>query len=240
LAAAATVALFLGGGIVWQTLPPAMPHPQEFVAPAGSPRTITLSDGSTVTLAPGSRLAFAEGRGASSSRSATLGGQAFFVVAHDARRPFLVTAGSVTTRVLGTEFNVRAYPEDRSTLVVLRSGKIRVTVPRAAGTSEAVLAPGEEARIDSLGRLQVDAADIGRTLGWTSGRLEFAGTELTAVLRDINRWYGLRLALADTSFARHRITATFDRTVADSAIATLTRLLGPGVLTSPSQTGLRR
>lgn len=243
VAAAAVIALAVGGGTVWRMARFETPAVQEFVAAVGAPRTIALSDGSRVILAAGSRLTFVEAlRSGSPVRHATLDGQAFFAVAHDAHRPFIVTTAVMTTRVLGTEFNVRAYSGDESSSVAVRSGKVGVAVPRSAAVSEkkAVVTPGYEAWVDSVGQIRVRAVDLERTLAWTTGRLEFMGAELASVLRDMNRWYGLQLQLADTSLIHSRVTATFDRVTADDATATLIRLLGPGALVSPSPSGSRR
>ncbi len=239
-AAAAAIVVAIGGGTVWQVTRYHVPAAEEFVAVAGPPRTMTLSDGSVVTLAAGSRLTFLEGRRPGSNRQAVLDGQAFFAVAHDAERPFIVTAGAVTTRVLGTEFNVRAYADDDSPTVAVRSGKVGVTLARGETTAEAAVTPGREAWIDSAGQLRIRVVDLDRRLAWTTGRLEFVGAEVRSVLRDVNRWYGLQLQLADRSLADHHVTVSFERATADDVVATLVRLLGPSALISSPLPGSRR
>lgn len=89
------------------------------------PKTITLPDGSKVKLAKGSELVYGYHFG-DSTREVYLKGEAFFDVVKDAERPFLVRTQKLTTRVLGTSFNITAYDKDPDIQVAVRTGKVTV------------------------------------------------------------------------------------------------------------------
>lgn len=89
------------------------------------PLKMTLSDGTIVTLKRGSKLQVARDFGLQ-TRTVYLNGDAFFEVQKDAQHPFLVFAGGVVTKVLGTSFNIRAYSNEENTLVAVRTGHVTV------------------------------------------------------------------------------------------------------------------
>ncbi len=138
-AAAASVALLLGLG--WWGLRAKLmpetgdPYPRlvaqaevslvEKVNAGEGPLTVTLPDGSSVILRKGSRLSYPKTFPAQ-KRDVYLTGEAFFEVAKNPQQPFFVYANELTTKVLGTSFNVKAYPNDRDVVVQVRTGKVSV------------------------------------------------------------------------------------------------------------------
>ncbi|WP_161599543.1 FecR family protein [Hymenobacter nivis] len=145
-AAAVAVGLGVGSGLL-------APRPR----PAGAPvawqeranatartQQVLLPDGSAVALEPGSRLRYRPGF-AGGQRAVYLRGEAFFRVAHDAAHPFRVLTTDLETRVLGTSFRVRAYPQQAETVVQVRTGRVRVqplaTAPEAPAATAAPGAP---------------------------------------------------------------------------------------------------
>lgn len=99
--------------------------PKVLNTPNGKITKLTLSDGTKVWLNMGSHLEYPEVFG-KTSREVTIEGEAFFDVAKDAHAPFLVHAGHLTVHVLGTSFNVKAYPEDKDIETTLISGRVKV------------------------------------------------------------------------------------------------------------------
>jgi transmembrane sensor len=135
--AAAAVAAGLGVGSGLLGPPPSRPG-----APAAwqvrnntTTRTqaVQLPDGSYVALQPASQLRYHPGF-AGGQRAVYLRGEAFFRVAHDASHPFRVLTADLETRVLGTSFTVRAYPQQAETVVQVRTGRVRVQPLRPAFT----------------------------------------------------------------------------------------------------------
>ena len=199
---------------------------EELITKKGERVEIRLSDGTRVTLAPESRLRVAPQAG-QPTREVDLVGEAYFDVAADAEHPFVIVAGSTVTRVLGTEFGVRAYPSDSTVQVAVADGRVAF---RASGTREAdavVLRPGE------LGRLEVGSDQITRQavnldayLGWQQGRLAFDDTPLSQVAAQLERWYGIPVRIGDASLRSRRVTASFRDQPVDEVIAVVAATLG--------------
>ncbi len=169
-------------------------------APAGGRVNVALADGSRVLLNSGSRLTVTRGLGVprpwrSTTRAVALEGEAFFAVARDERRPFVVETFNADVAVLGTRFNVRAWPGERSgaTRVALESGRVRVAARSGEGVLDAgavELAPGE-ATVVSAGRVAPPAvvAD-GRAAVWRGGGFAVEGLPLGDVLAEVGRHFG--------------------------------------------------
>jgi transmembrane sensor len=237
-AVAASVLLALGVG-VWRMQGGAAPwsgasgelaaRPTRTVtAPAGERLSLTLREGSRVMLAPGSRLEI-PGRLDGDTREVVLAGRAYFEVAPDASRPFFVRASGVVTRVLGTEFDVRAYP-GTSTQVVVRSGRVAVRTASAPESSARVLRPGDRGTVGASGPIQVESGlDVNEILGWTTGALTFRDTPFREVVPELERWYRVRIELADTTLANRRVTASFRDQPIDVVTVILAKVLGANV-----------
>ncbi|WP_342251314.1 FecR family protein [Sphingomonas sp. OTU376] len=178
----------------------------ELASGIGETRRVTLEDGSAVTLGPGTRLR----RSFDTARRLIelVSGEAFFEVAQDARRPFVVLAGQMTLRALESAFGVRAI-EGVPLAVIVSTGKVRV----GAGGVERVLesnmrldasAPGATARVT---RLEPDA--LQRSLAWREGILAFEGDMLASVAKQFDRYGAVRIVIADPVLAREPITGSF-------------------------------
>ena len=161
----------------------------EVCVPQGEKLTVALPDGSKVFLHVGSRLKFPV-RFVGGQRLVELKGQAYFVVAKDAEKPFVVKTERMTTRVLGTEFNVTAEgtAEDN---VVLVSGSISV-----AAAAQRILKPGERARIYAGGRLEVDEVDVTPYTSWRDGFIYYDDVTLKDLLLSIGHEYNCDVEFA--------------------------------------------
>jgi transmembrane sensor len=165
-------------------------------------KDVRLDDGTVVTLgaSSGIRVAFTESR-----RHVTLtGGEAFFEVARDTARPFIVNAGDTQVQVLGTQFDVH-YGANAVRVAVLE-GRVRVehaAAPRVLTAGEAVVAPKAE-RIAAV--THVDERDVG---AWRSGRLVYVDARLRDVVADVNRYYDGKIELADDRAGDMQLTAAF-------------------------------
>jgi transmembrane sensor len=210
LAAAGIAALSFFGmplsGAGTAPIEPVVVH--ELVTERGQRAQVGLSDGTRLTLGPGTRLEMLDGFG-TESREVRLSGEAFFDIAPDPDRPFLVHVRGAVTRVLGTEFGIRAYPDEPDVKVVVAEGtvSVRSTEP---GAAEAILQAGELGEL-TTGGVQVISrpADLDVHLGWRGGRLTFENTPLAQVAREIERWYGVPIRVGDDSLGSLRLTASF-------------------------------
>ncbi|MGH7717880.1 MAG: FecR family protein, partial [Gemmatimonadaceae bacterium] len=192
----------------------------------GQRLALRLTDGTQVTLAPGSVLRRSSDYG-ERERRLELEGEAYFVVTHDSARPFTVHTRRLVARDLGTRFNVRAYPDEGATDVVVAEGKVAVEGPRGARRSDttqagpasaelpgrriAMLTAGQLGRMDASGEITLrSGVDLERRLAWTEGRLVFNDTPLGEVERQLERWYDIEVRLATTNLRPLRVTGAFD------------------------------
>ncbi len=137
LRVAATVLLLIGAGIVFYLSGPAKETTDRVVSSRHETLHETLSDGSEVYLNKHSRMTFQTDFSNETTRKVTLEGEAFFKVARDTAKPFIITVGNVEVKVLGTSFNVKAGKE--GTEVIVKTGKVEVT----GGGKRAILLPGQ-------------------------------------------------------------------------------------------------
>ena len=179
---AASLLLVVGGLFGWRLLEP------QYATRVGGQRLEVLADGSRVRLDTDTRLrvAFRGGQ----RRVVLEHGQAFFEVAHDPARPFVVVADGAQVQALGTRFDVR---RDRGTVrVTLLQGRVEV---RAAGGGQAVLAPGEAVVADRRGVSAPVATNAQAATSWTSGRITFSGVPLRDAVAEVNRYSGRKVVL---------------------------------------------
>lgn len=180
--------------------------PARYATAAGERLTATLPDGSHVTLNSGSelRLAFHEPE----RRVRLLRGQAFFEVAKDSTRPFVVEAAGRRFVALGTVFDVRI--DGHQVLLTMLEGSVRLE-PRMP-SSEAALAPltaGEQLRIDGAEVATVRTADAEKVTSWRRGQVIFEGTRLAEAIAEINRYSDVQIELADPKLADLKISGAF-------------------------------
>jgi transmembrane sensor len=205
--------LVLSSGIVlrhWQA--PESPNApvSEWATHAGERVTVQLQDGSRVMLGPDTRLRVASAD-FKRERTLRLQGIAHFAVAHDPSHPFTVLAGTSSAQAVGTAFAVRAYPEDATVHVVVSEGRVllRSTVSRTSPSE--MLAPGDAGRVSAIGAMSVErGVDLDESLSWMRGRLRYRMTTAADVARDLDRWYGVTIALDDSALAAIHVTTSFD------------------------------
>lgn len=203
---AAVLVLALGGLLGYSLLVTDVPAFREIATAPGERTRVTLADGTTVELNVASRLRVPTAFG-DTTRVVYLEGEAFFDVAPDPAHPFVIHAGAGVARVLGTAFNVNAYPAEEDVAVVVVEG--RVSLRADAHPEAAVLHPGERGRLVPGAAVAVDRVPPDAYLAWRSGRLVFTGTPLREVARVLARWYGLDAVHVDDAVGMRRLDAAF-------------------------------
>ena len=148
---------------------------------------VRLHDGSVIWLNSDSRLEYPE-KFAREERRVRIVGEAFFKVIRDTARPFVVeTAGQAVT-VLGTEFNVNAYPSE-PVATTLVSGRVKVT--SAKSSYAVVLDPGERSVLGEDGRLAVCPVKISDVISWKDGMISIENMSLREILKIVSRAYNV-------------------------------------------------
>lgn len=167
------------------------------VASQNSKGDFVLPDGTKVWLNKGSSLHYA-GSFDGQVRKVTLDGEGFFDVTKDVRRPFVVEAGDLAVKVLGTSFTVSSY-DDHLVKVYLKEGSISASVP---GNEDVVLKPNEAISYDqrdgSVHKFSENASDH---TSWTGGKMEFVNKSFDEIIRCLEHWYCVHITCNDKSAA---------------------------------------
>lgn len=203
-AAFASAALVLATSLLWLGM---TPGGTDYVTRTAEVRNLPLEDGSMVTL--GARSALEVRLNGDVRRATLVEGEAFFAVAKNEARPFLVAAGDTVIRVVGTKFNVN-YRQGRVRVSVLE-GAVDVTRSDAAGGATTVrLTAGLEA-VDAVGlaRPQVAGPAVVAAGSWRDGRLSYEGASLADIVADANRYRAAEIRIVSPELANVRITTSF-------------------------------
>jgi transmembrane sensor len=199
----------------------------DYYTPVGGIRTVSLEDGSVVTLNTDSAIQVKYDQ--AQRHIVLLRGEAFFDVAPNPTRPFVVSGKESEATALGTHYAVRVGDHDA---VMVEEGHVAVT----AGEQRAVLEAGGTAEVDD-GRLTTGTADVADLTSWRSGKLVFSGQPLGKVLAELGRYRHGRIMVLDDTAAQLRVSGVFDLKTLDQSLPALQESLPirlnrlPGVLT---------
>lgn len=160
--------------------------------PHGGEYITRLPDGSVVHLNASSELKVPVYFG-TESREVWLRGEGFFEVVHRENLIFTVHTDKADISVLGTEFDVRAYTDEKEVMTTLVQGVVGVS---SGGTYDR-LKPGEQARIAGKGDVRVAEVDIYPFIAWKNGRMVFENERLEKIMAELQRWYDFELFYAD-------------------------------------------
>lgn len=222
--AAAVVLLLIGSGLVWSFLtrvPSLMETALEVEVPRGQEATVRLPDGSRVVLAPESKLRYPRSFG-EHSRELQLEGMAYFEVSHDPSRPFEVHAGGGITRVLGTRFVIRAYPDAPRVEVAVADGSVSLRADSVPLRRAVPFTSGQVARLDPDGVTSLEPDRAARLyLAWMDGQPVIHDLPLNEALAELERWYEVKLSVGDPQLASRRITTTIERSSLKETLAVI-------------------
>jgi ferric-dicitrate binding protein FerR (iron transport regulator) len=217
LAKLAAILVILVGIVIWGN--PAI-RQRLFSNPitytATSPTSLTLADGSRVHLNTNARLTYPQAF-SGNTREVSLSGEAFFEVAKNKDKPFLIHSGSVVTQVVGTSFNINA-PVPDSVLVTVLTGKVALFNPDAE-QGGVILTPGELGAYNQGGFKKSINLNL-NFLAWKTGVLIFKNTPLPQVIRDLNHYYHQPIQLNST-LNHCELTTTFDQQTLEEVLSEL-------------------
>ena len=182
----------------------------EVIAPVGSRTVLELSDGSVVHLNYGSRIKYPQNF-FGKTRGVTLTGEAFFEVAHNPDKPFVVTTGRIDVKAVGTEFNVNAYPENRDVATTLLEGKVLVEELKSNGEIETIkeMFPGQHVVYEKhSGTVRSAQVRVDKYIAWKDGKLVFENEPIDEVAQRLSRMFNVEIQV-DEAVAKYRYTVTF-------------------------------
>ncbi len=176
---------------------------EQKTAEPGEKIRFILPDGTQVHLNSESSLHYPVSFEAN-SREVYLEGEAYFVVEHEESRPFLVHTSEVTTRVLGTSFNIRSYPEDKEVRVAVVSGKVALTNQEFQDVENHVILQANEWAEYSIvtHSFSTDSGDITSFTAWNENVLFYHDKELREVASELERWYGVTFSFDNEELKR--------------------------------------
>ncbi|MGO2009478.1 FecR family protein [Vreelandella alkaliphila] len=219
-ATAACLVLAVVLGLGWQQDWPPRWH-ADVVTSVGERTTLELNDGSSVAL--NTRSALAVDFTPEQRRVSLLAGEAWFDVAKDETRPFIVDIGQGHVKVTGTRFNVRL--EDGEALVSLVEGRLQLTNDTTGGAEPVVLSPGQQARLAAGGISTPVAFDKTAVTAWQRGQFVFYNEPLARVVANLNRHRQGHILITDDSLNRLKVTGVFSTSEPDTALEVITNTL---------------
>ena len=219
---AAAVTLLIG--LAWLIQYNYFPYYGLEVAEAGKgQRTVVLPDSSRVWLNKESKLIYAanfEG----TTREVQLEGEAFFEVQRDTQKPFVIETDEAQIKVLGTSFNLRAYPNEEQEELVVATGKVAFTA--AEGTAKAIITLGYAASLNRKSNtITKQRVSDENAWAWKSGRLQFKDQPLKEMLPDLERYYGVKLQLQNAALGDCRYTGSFHQAGLEEVLQVLAATL---------------
>jgi ferric-dicitrate binding protein FerR (iron transport regulator) len=220
----------------------------ELYAEMGSRKTIVLPDGTQVWLNAGSHLRYDTGMNQKDTRSVELSGEAFFDVTKNKEKPFIIQTGKIAIKVLGTAFNVRAYPGERLTEATLLRGSIELTV-NSRPYQKIILKPREKfALIEDAPAKQVVSGVMSHppkdTIGpnkekliiqdiqpvhiadkeyveetsWTENNFVFQEETLEELAPKLERWFNVTIEIDNLALKGFHFTGVFHKETIDEAL----------------------
>ncbi|MFH7015426.1 FecR family protein [Flavobacterium sp. FlaQc-47] len=191
--------------------------------PYGKKFKLVLSDGTVVSLNSGTTLKYPEQFGIHSKRSVYLTGEAFFEVAKDKEHPFIVNANEVDIEVLGTKFNVSAYPENPTVNGTLVEGSIQMYEVEN-NQNVVLLKPNQMATWQKNSKkITTKEVDPAFFSAWTKGELAFKDTPFSTIAKIIQRTYDVEIINENAVLAKQNFTGTIK--ISESSVENILELL---------------
>jgi len=214
-------------------------RPAEIAAEKGVRKMIHLPDGSTVWLNADSRLVYDEHMDLRDTRTVSLIGEAFFDVVPDKDRPFIIRTSQISIRVLGTSFNVNAYPNGDRCEATLLSGSIELSINRRP-QQKIILKPSEKfatlssknepedltLSIESIKPVAIGNHNYLRETSWKDNRLVFDAETFQQLRTRLERWYNVNIEIQGDMINNYRFTGIFTTETIDQALTAM-KLIKP-------------
>lgn len=174
---------------------------------AGQKSTIYLNDGSVIRLNSESKLIYGSFED-KAVRKVELIGEAYFEIARDPSKPFIVKTGDLTTTVLGTEFNINSYEDNSRKQITVSSGNVQVE--NVKNQHKVLLTANEQANFDpqsqNLIKTQVDARQF---ISWKDDVIHLNNVSLQEASRILERWYGVNIEFANPAIKDCKISGKY-------------------------------
>ncbi len=190
-----------------------------------------LPDGSTVELNTGAVIKYPE-TFKGKKRAVSLEGEAYFDVAHNASKPFIISTDGIRVEVKGTSFYINTHSLNGDFELVLTTGKVELYFENQSGQAR-VLNPGERAVIHG-GQILINTNQDANYMAWKTRRITFSNDPLSSVVATLCKVYQADIRITDTALAHCRLTATFDNQSLESVLNVIKATLDVNIRNSGS------
>ena len=216
---------------------------KQIIAGKGVRKLLTLPDGTKVWLNADSRLSYDPEMAAANQRLVTLTGEAYFDVTHDKQHPFIINANKVTIKVLGTAFNVKAYPGDAKCETTLIRGSVELTI-NDGSKQKFILKPSEKMAlideeegkcaegnehprkgktlmIEHITPVTIEDGEYLPETSWTENRLVFENETLKEIALKLERWYNVKIRIETPEATDYHFTGSFTNETIEQVITAM-------------------
>ncbi|MCU4177757.1 FecR family protein [Carboxylicivirga sp. N1Y90] len=178
--------------------------------PVGGEYQLTLSDGTKIWLNAMSEIQYPVKFG-DKNRKVMVKGEAYFEVAKDVNRPFIVEADKVEIKVLGTQFNIMAYSNEQQIETTLVEGSVELNSLQS-NSSKTILTPGHQASYQRTNqKMSVREVDTDKYTAWHLGKFIFEEQTLESIMRQMERWYDIDVFYEHQDLKNYRFSARLQR-----------------------------
>lgn len=183
---------------------------QEFASPIGMRSHVILPDGTKVWLNAESKIRYSMPF-VRENREVSIEGQAFLDVSHNKKSPFIVNAANITIEVTGTSFDVKAYPEEELVTVALKEGSVNLKTSNGIETRTTQMKVGDYFTVErGTNNIHRDGISVDKQIAWHKNVLVLNDTPLEEMAVLIERWYGVKVFIADDELKNYKFSATFE------------------------------
>ena len=183
----------------------------EIQSPAGMRSHVVLPDGTDLWLNAESKIKYSIPF-SRENRQVELSGEAFLKVVKNDKSPFVVNAGNAEVKVLGTQFNVKAYPDEENLEIALAEGSVEFTGTTTDGRKAiTTLIPNDFLAMNkTTGQVKLENKNLNKYISWVKNIIIFDDTPMPEVARTLERWYGVKVIVSDPEINKYRFTTTFE------------------------------
>ena len=177
--------------------------------PVGGEYSLTLADGTRVILNSDSEIKYPIAFG-KKNRKVFLKGEAYFAVTHNKKKPFIVDVAEAEIEVLGTEFNISAYEDEKEMYTTLVNGSVRFTTTES--NESQILTPNHQIEYNKETKTStMKEVDVYEFIAWKDGSFVFKSLKLEKILRQLRRWYDFKVVYHDEELKDYRFRGVISR-----------------------------
>jgi len=181
------------------------------IVPKGGEYSIVLSDGTKLVVNSMSKLVFPVKFSGKKREITLVEGEAYFEVFKDKSKPFIVTVKGVQVEVLGTSFNIKAYPEDNYSYTTLVEGKVKLNLFNQPSNIN-FLEPDQQAVFNTVSSgIVIQNVDAKQIVQWTTGKYSFTNQTLDEIMKTLSRWYDFEYTFKDESLKTIRFEGSINK-----------------------------